>query len=86
LLVEEKAIGTDQGQKFVLTLTSTNTVEYRPVKLGPLVSGKRIVRAGLNPGEQIVVNGLQRVRPGMPVTPETAVASNDKSTATYAKR
>jgi RND family efflux transporter MFP subunit len=85
LLVEEKAIGTDQGQKFVLTLTSTNTVAYRPVKLGPLVSGKRIVRSGLNPGEQIVVNGLQRVRPGMPVTPETVVASGDKA-ITVAKR
>lgn len=79
LLVEERAIGTDQGQKFVLTLTATNTVEYRPVKLGPSVSGKRIVRAGLNAGEQIVVNGLQRVRPGMAVTPEVMVASKGKS-------
>src|SRR5437667_4254785 len=70
LLVEERAIGTDQGQKFVLALSSTNTVQYRPVKLGPVLEGKRIVRAGLQPGEQIVVNGLQRVRPGMPVTPD----------------
>src|SRR5881296_1813857 len=46
LMVEECAIGTDQAQKFVLTLTSTNTVEYRSVKLGPLVSGKRVVRSG----------------------------------------
>ena len=75
LLVEERAIGTDQGQKFVLALSSTNTVQYRPVKLGPILEGKRIVRAGLQPGEQIVVNGLQRVRPGMPVTPETSVAA-----------
>ncbi len=75
LLVEERAIGTDQGQKFVLALSSTNTVQYRPVKLGPILEGKRIVCAGLQPGEQIVVNGLQRVRPGMPVTPETSVAA-----------
>ena len=75
LLVEERAIGTDQGQKFVLALSATNTVQYRPVKLGPLLEGKRIVRAGLQPGDQIVVNGLQRVRPGMPVTPETSVAA-----------
>jgi RND family efflux transporter MFP subunit len=81
LLVDERAIGTDQGQKFVLTLSSTNTAEYRPVKLGPTVNGKRIVRTGLTAGEQIVVNGLQRVRPGMPVTPETAVAKNEKGTA-----
>jgi multidrug efflux system membrane fusion protein len=72
LLVEEKAIGTDQSQKFVMTLSPTNTVEYRSVKLGPAINGKRIVRAGLNAGEQIVVNGLQRVRPGMPVTPQEA--------------
>ncbi len=69
LLVEETAIGTDQAQKFVLTLTSTNTTAYRPVKLGPLVNGKRVVREGLQAGEKIVVNGLARVRPGMPVTP-----------------
>jgi RND family efflux transporter MFP subunit len=75
LLVEERAVGTDQGQKYVLTLTSTNTVAYRPVKLGPAIDGRRIVRSGLNPGEQIVVNGLQRVRPGMPVTPQTEVAA-----------
>jgi RND family efflux transporter MFP subunit len=70
LLVDEKAIGTDQAQKFVMTLTSTNTVEYRPVKLGPALETKRIVRTGLQPGEKIVVNGLQRIRPGMPVTPQ----------------
>jgi RND family efflux transporter MFP subunit len=79
LLVEERAIGTDQAQKFVLTLTETNTVAYRPVKLGPAINGKRIVRSGLQAGEQIVVNGLQRVRPGMPVTPQTEVA--DRETA-----
>ena len=70
LLIDEKAVGTDQAQKFVLTLTSTNTVQYRPVKLGPLVDGKRLVRDGLEAGEQIVVNGLQHVRPGMPVQPQ----------------
>jgi RND family efflux transporter MFP subunit len=74
LLVEERAIGTDQAQKFVLTLTATNTVAYRSVRLGPAVDGKRVVRSGLAAGEQIVVNGLQRVRPGMPVTPQTDVA------------
>src|SRR5438876_917529 len=77
LFVDERAIGTDQAQKFVLTLSSTNTVEYRSVKLGPVVDGKRIVRSGLNAGEMVVVNGLQRVRPGMPVTPQEAVAIND---------
>jgi RND family efflux transporter MFP subunit len=74
VLVDERAIGTDQANKFVLTLTSTNTVAYQPVQLGPLIDGKRIVRSGLAAGEKIVVNGLQRVRPGSPVTPETETA------------
>jgi len=76
LLVSEQAIGTDQAQKFVLTLTPTNTVAYQSVKLGPVVKGRRIVRAGLDAGQQIVVNGLQRVRPGMPVTPQEELAGN----------
>src|SRR5882724_8816539 len=77
LLVEERAIGTDQAQKFVLTLTPTNTVEYRSVQLGPLIDGKRLVRVGLNAGDKVVVNGLQRVRPGMPVTPQEEVARSE---------
>jgi len=77
LLVAERAIGTDQAQKYVLTLTPTNTVAYQSVELGPVVEGKRIVRSGLEPGQQIVVNGLQRVRPGMPVTPQEELASSD---------
>jgi multidrug efflux system membrane fusion protein len=79
LLVEERAIGTDQSQKFVLALSTNNTVEYRSVKLGPLNSGKRIVRSGLDGGEKIVVNGLQRVRPGMAVLPEETVANAEDS-------
>ena len=77
VLVEERAIGTDQAQKFVLRLTETNTVEYRAVKLGPAIGDKRIVRSGLAAGEKVVVNGLQRVRPGMPVDPQEALATND---------
>jgi RND family efflux transporter MFP subunit len=82
LLVDERAIGTDQANKFVLTLTSSNTVAYRPVQLGPLVEGRRIIRSGLAAGEKIVVNGLSRVRPGSPVAPETekpATKSEPKS-------
>lgn len=80
VLVDERAIGTDQAQKFVLTLTGTNTVSYRPVQLGPVVAGKRVVRSGLQPGDQIVVNGLQRVRPGMPVRPQTELARAEAAT------
>jgi multidrug efflux system membrane fusion protein len=74
-LVDESAIGTDQSQKFVLTVGTGNTVEYRKVKLGPTFGGKRIVREGLRAGEKIVVNGLQRARPGLPVSPEEHTAS-----------
>jgi membrane fusion protein, multidrug efflux system len=79
LLVNERAIGTDQANKFVLTLTATNTVQYQAVELGPLVDGQRIVRSGLTAGEKIVVNGLAHVRPGMPVTPQDEVAGGDGS-------
>lgn len=74
VLVSEKAIGTDQAQKYVLTLTQSNTVAYQAVKLGPVINGMRVIRSGLQPGEKIVVNGLQRVRPGMPVQPQEQVA------------
>lgn len=75
LLVQERAIGTDQAQKFVLTLTSSNTVAYQAVKLGPEIGGKRVIRSGLHGSEEIVVNGLQRVRPGMPVAPQPEVGT-----------
>ena len=70
VVIEEAAIGTDQSQKFVLTLTSSNTVAYRAIQLGTSVGGKRVVREGLKEGESVVVNGLVRVQPGMPVQPE----------------
>ncbi len=70
LMVPEQAVGTDQSQKFVLVLGSDSTVEYRAVKLGPAIDGLRMVRDGLRAGEEIVVNGLQRVRPGVKVAAE----------------
>ena len=70
ILVEERAIGTDQTQNFVLVLGAGNKVEYRAVQLGRALQGLRIVSKGLGPGDVIVINGLQRVRPGTPVTPK----------------
>ena len=70
LLVSERAIGTDQSQKFVFAINKDNTVAYRTVKLGATLDGKRVVREGLVAGDTIIVNGLQRVRPGMAVSPE----------------
>ena len=80
LLIEDSAIGTDQAQKFVLTLTSSNTVAYRPVKLGALVDGKRLVRDGLQAGEQVIMNVVMaRVRPGMTVQPQPMAAAKSES-------
>ena len=77
LLIDESAIGTDQAQKFVLTLTESNTVAYRPVKLGPQIDGKRLTRDGLQTGEQVVQNlVMARVRPGMPVQPQPVGAKD----------
>ena len=75
LLVSERAIGTDQSQKFVLAVATDNKAVYRTVKLGGLVQDKRVIRSGLQSGDRVIVNGLQRVRPGMIVDPETAVAT-----------
>ena len=67
MLIDDRAVGTDQDRKFVLVLKADSSVEYRAVTLGPTVDGLRVVKEGLAPGEDIVINGLQRVRPGMKV-------------------
>jgi multidrug efflux system membrane fusion protein len=70
LLINDSAVGTDQTVKYVLVVGADNKVEYRPVKLGPVIDGLRVVREGLKVNDTVIVNGLQRVRPGSPVTPE----------------
>jgi RND family efflux transporter MFP subunit len=77
LLINESAVGTDQGLKYVLRVGSDNTIEYRQVKLGPVVDGLQVVREGLNVGDTIVVNGLQHVRPGMTITPQRVAMGED---------
>ena len=66
----ERAIGTDQSKRFVLVVGPNNVPEFREVQLGALIDGMRVVQSGLKPGELVVVNGLQRVRPGAPVAPQ----------------
>jgi membrane fusion protein, multidrug efflux system len=75
VLIEDRAVGTDLGKKFVLAMTPDNHVDYRLVELGPEIDGLRVVNKGLAPGDVIVVNGLQHVRPGDAVAP-TRVAMN----------
>ncbi|MCQ4316047.1 efflux RND transporter periplasmic adaptor subunit [Stutzerimonas zhaodongensis] len=70
VLIKDVAVGTDLGKKFVLVLGDDGKVNYRSIELGPKLEGMRIVRKGLEQGETIVVNGLQRVRPGTAVEPQ----------------
>jgi multidrug efflux system membrane fusion protein len=70
ILVSERAIGTDQDKKFVFVVDAENKVVYRPIQLGGMAEGQRVVESGLKAGDRIVVNGLQRIRPGAIVAPE----------------
>jgi multidrug efflux system membrane fusion protein len=71
VLVADRAIGTDQSKRYVLVLGAENKAEYREVRIGRLAEGGlRVIESGLKAGDVIVVNGLQRVRPGAPVTPQ----------------
>lgn len=78
ILIDEKAVGTDLNNKFVLVVGAGNTVEYRPVTLGETLCELRIVKSGLQTGDDIVVSGLQRVMPGMQITPDiTKMATSE---------
>jgi multidrug efflux system membrane fusion protein len=70
LLINERAVGTDQNKKFVMLVGEDNKAAYREVTLGATANGLRIVTSGLQAGDRIVVNGLQRIRPGALVKPE----------------
>ena len=82
MLVDDRAIGTDQNQKFVYVVDADNKVSYRSVKVGRLDNGLRIILEGLAPGENVVVNGLQRVQPGAVIAPErVAMDAREKAEA-----
>jgi membrane fusion protein, multidrug efflux system len=72
LLVPDTAIATDQARKIVFVVKDDNTVEAKPVTLGPLDEGLRVVREGLKPEDRVIVDGLQRARVGAKVTPHEA--------------
>jgi RND family efflux transporter MFP subunit len=71
LAVAERAIGIDQGQKYVLVVNSKNEVDYRPVTPGKLEGRLRVIKEGIQPGDRVIVNGMQRVRPGTTVEVRT---------------
>ncbi len=79
LLVRDAAVGTDQDRKFVLVLAKGDSLTYRPIEIGRIWDGLRIVRSGLMAGDQVVVNGLMRVRPGMKVKPTVVTMVPDSS-------
>ena len=70
LLVPDASVLADQTGRMVLTVTADGTVTPRPVRLGPLSDGLRVVRSGLAPGDRVIIGGLQRARPGARVTAE----------------
>ncbi len=67
ILIDDQAIGSDQGRNYVLVVGADNKAQYRPIELGAVVDGLRVVKSGLKAGENIIIKGL--VRPGMAVTP-----------------
>jgi multidrug efflux system membrane fusion protein len=75
LLLPDSAIATDQSRKIVFVVKDDDTVEARPVILGPLDEGLRVVREGLKPEDRVIVDGLQRARVGAKVSPHAAPAT-----------
>jgi membrane fusion protein, multidrug efflux system len=82
LLIPDTAVATDQSRKIVFVVKEDNTVEARPVVLGPLDEGLRVIREGLKAEDHVMVDGLQRARVGDKVTPKMAqVPAGDKAPA-----
>jgi multidrug efflux pump subunit AcrA (membrane-fusion protein) len=75
LLVTERALGLDQGGRYLLVVGSENKVEQRYVKIGALRDGMRVIKDGLKPEDWVVVKGIQRAIPGAKVTPQQTQAS-----------
>lgn len=86
VLINDEAVGTDLGKKFVLVMDAENKPAYRAVELGPKIEGLRIVRNGLSKDDTIIVKGLQRARPGSPVTPETVPMASEETIAALAEQ
>lgn len=80
LLLPDAAIASDQSRKVVYVLRDDDTVEARPVQLGPIDAGLRVIRDGLKPEDRVVVDGLQRVRAGQKVKPQPAPPQSSTTT------
>jgi multidrug efflux system membrane fusion protein len=86
VLINDEAVGTDLGKKFVLVIDKDNKASYRSVELGPKLEGLRIVRSGLQKDERIVISGPQRVRPGSPTDPQDAPMASPEVVALLARQ
>ena len=82
LLVSDRALDTDQGQKILYVVNEKHEVVSRPVRLGALHDGLREITDGLKPGERVIVNGLQQVRPGLIVEPKLVVMPTSEARRT----
>ncbi|WP_336009209.1 multidrug efflux RND transporter periplasmic adaptor subunit AdeF [Acinetobacter calcoaceticus] len=80
ILISPTAIGVDQDKRFVVVVDAKNQTAYREVKLGTQQDGLQIINSGLQAGDRVVVNGLQRIRPGDPVTPHLVPMPNAQIT------
>jgi RND family efflux transporter MFP subunit len=70
ILLPDEAIGSDQDRRVVYVVGENNVVNLKPIRIGPRIDGYRVIRDGLTGNETVVVNGLVRVRPGAPITPQ----------------
>lgn len=86
LLVTERALGTDQGQKFVLIVDDQNVVQVRPVQVGSLQQGLRVIESGIQASDRVIINGLQRVRPGVTADPKPGKMEGELGDAKAADR
>jgi RND family efflux transporter MFP subunit len=84
ILVTEQALGSDQGQKYVYVVNDQNEAVYRPVKVGRLYGGLRVIESGLATTDKVIVIGLQRVQPGIKVDPKQIDMPNRPTTTKVA--
>jgi RND family efflux transporter MFP subunit len=82
VLIPDRALATDQAQRFVYVVGDDSVALFRPVKIGPMIDGLRVITEGLKPGEKVITEGIINVRPGAPVAPMTAAVPAPAAPAT----
>ena len=82
IMLPDAAVAADQSNRFVFVVADDGTVSVKPVELGPMIDGLRVLRKGVTPADTVIVNGLQRARSGNKVKPEkTVIGQNQKAAA-----